>query len=205
MTTIRIAIVVLMIMASYLPAPGGQPNDVLIHGTGGWAVGNSDPYEYQQGGGEGNNQWHNVDFMLNLNTSPYENLRIGAQLWYAIEGIETESELEVAFAEWTVSESLHFRGGLSRVPFGIYANIFDIGTLRPFYSLPQSIYGPVGMTPEGYSGIGMWGQAGETWQVVYDLYAGGMKVPNMEVHDLFIVPDVEGVKGSRKAEQESMV
>jgi len=181
------ALFVLVAMCSSSLA--GETGEVVIHGTGSWAVGNSDQYEYLQGGGEGSNQWQNIDFMLNLSSHPYENLRIGAQLWYEIESEETEVALEVAFAEWAFSEVHHLRAGLSRVPFGIYADIFDIGTLRPFYSLPQSVYGSNGMIPEGYAGIGLWGQLGDGWHLVYDLYVGGMKTRDMDMYMMFIDAD----------------
>ncbi len=178
----------------------GEPGDVVIHGTGGWAVGHSDQYDYLQGEGAGDHQWRNVDLMLNLYSSPSENLRINTQLWYEIEGEETEAELEVAFVEWTLNEYLRFKCGLSRVPFGVYADIFDIGTLRPFYHLPQSVYGSVGIVPEGYAGIGLWGQTGDEWQIVYDLYVGGMIVPDLDVYRMFI--DADGGDGGMEESEE---
>ena len=40
------------------------------------------------------------------------------------------------------------------MPFGNYTEIYDVGTLRPFYHLPQATYGPTGQIAESYDGIG---------------------------------------------------
>ena len=66
-------------------------------------------------------------------------------------------ELDYAFAEWFVSDALKIRMGRVKHPFGLYGEIFDVGTLRPFYLLPQSIYGPNGFTAKAYNGVGLTG------------------------------------------------
>jgi hypothetical protein len=64
-------------------------------------------------------------------------------------------------------------------PFGIYTEVFDVGTLRPFYALPQAVYGPVGTLAEAYSGVGVSGfrKLGSKWSVSYDVYAGKLDLP----------------------------
>jgi hypothetical protein len=48
---------------------------------------------------------------------------------------------DYGFAEWRFSDALRLHAGRMKHPFGIYSEIFDVGTLRPFYTLSQSVYG----------------------------------------------------------------
>ncbi len=73
-----------------------------------------------------------------------------------------------------MNDALKFRAGRVKHPFGIYGEIFDVGTLRPFHLLPQSIYGPNGFTAKAYNGLGLTGNwsGDHGWGLQYDVYVG---------------------------------
>ena len=123
-------------------------------------AGSSDPYAYLAGGGEGENEFDDVEFALALSTQPADDLSIFAQVSFASSDDGEETEVELAIAERAFSDQARLRFGRSKMPFGIYTEIYDIGTLRPFLTLPQSIYGPTGFVSESYDGIGISGHKG---------------------------------------------
>jgi hypothetical protein len=86
-----------------------------------------------------------------------------------------EVDIDYAFAEWRISDRLQIRAGKAKQPFGLYSEVFDVGTLRPFASLPQGVYGPVGLIGRSYKGLGLTGSSpvGQSWTLQYDVYGGG--------------------------------
>lgn len=168
-----------LLLASTLgvaPAAPGQNagNDgVEIHGFGEWAYAETDGHRYLIGSNDG--RYQNASLSLNLAYRKGD-LSIVGQLQVEQNPIVEESEIDVsldyAFLEWNLSDSLRLRAGRAKHPFGIYAEIFDVGTLRPFYLLPQGIYGPQGFTAQFYDGVGITGSSGDSWAVSYDVYFG---------------------------------
>jgi len=164
---------------------------VSIHAYGGWALGSSDPYPYLSGSGDSDPEVDNVEAVLLFQFRPTENVQIvlapGWEIAQSGESAEQSQSLEIASVEWSSSEKLRLRLGRNRLPFGIYTDIFDVGTLRPLYFLPQSIYGPTGFVNEAYNGAGISGLApfAGGWQVDYDLFAGGT---DFETEEIFEVP-----------------
>jgi hypothetical protein len=114
---------------------------------------------------------------LALSARPVEKLRVSTlfELEQQEGAQKLEPALEYAFAEWKFSEALRVRAGRVKLPFGIYTEILDVGTLRPFFTLPQGVYGPTGTVVPGYNGIGLTGRwsHGGTWALQYDVYGGG--------------------------------
>jgi len=142
-----------------------------IHGFGGWAYGKTDGHKYSLGteGGE----YDNAEFALNVSAKPIEKLSIVAQLRLESGADEEQAELDYAFAEWAFSDAARVRVGRVKHPFGIYGEVFDVGTLRPFYSLPQSLYGANGFTARAYNGVGLTGNVPVgKWDFQYDVYGG---------------------------------
>lgn len=141
-----------------------------VHGFGGWAYGATDGNSYAVGSSAGT--WDNAQFSLHLVAMPVENLTIVAQVQF--DSGDDEVNLDYAFAEWFVSDAARLRFGRVKHPFGIYGEIFDVGTLRPFQFLPQGIYGGQGVTAEAYNGVGLTGthRSGEKWGLQYDVYVG---------------------------------
>ncbi|MCP4902710.1 MAG: hypothetical protein GY906_37580 [bacterium] len=173
----------------FLAIPAGQVaaqsafDSVQIHGFGGWAYGETDGNAYLVGTEDG--RYDNADFALNVTAQPMENLSIVAQLrGEAVRG-EDQFELDYAFAAYDFADSFNARIGRVKHPFGIYGEIYDVGTLRPFYNLPQAIYGPNGYTARAYNGVGVagWFDWGADWGLQYDVYLG-------EIEGDFVTPGI---------------
>lgn len=146
-------------------------DDIKIHGFGGWAYALTDGNEYLIGDSEG--KADNVQFSLNLTVAAHERFTIVTQVEFEQGDDDIETELDFAFVEIKLNKFLDLRLGRVKHPFGIYSEIFDVGTVRPFFLLPQSIYGPQGITSAHYDGVGLRGtHHGEAWGIEWDLYAG---------------------------------
>ena len=142
-----------------------------IHGFGGWAYGKTDGHKYSLATEDG--QYDNAEFALNVSAKPIEKLSIVAQIRLESGNEQEQAELDYAFAEWAFNDAVRVRAGRVKHPFGIYGEVFDVGTVRPFYSLPQSLYGANGFTARAYNGAGITGTVGAgQWGVQYDVYGG---------------------------------
>src|SRR5262245_52818053 len=150
-----------------------EQQHVEAHGFGTWSYGNTDGNEYLHGTDEGS--YDHVSLGLAIIGRVNDRLRIVTQAEWHDEAEGTEIELEAAFGEWTFSDRLKLRAGKVRQPFGISAEVFNIGTLRPFVELPQAVYGQVGLVGETYKGVGATGTFNfkNNWSLVYDAYVGG--------------------------------
>ncbi len=148
---------------------------VAIHGYGTWGFGytanKSEPFDWTNTStvpdtievrnqpsnnyvfGDGNGNFNNVIFALREIVSPTPELMFAAgQDFYITEGRGFGAELDFAFAEYRPIEMLALRRGRMPGEPGLYTPVFDVGTLRPFPALAQSIYGPVGTIPKSYNG-----------------------------------------------------
>ncbi len=148
---------------------------VTLHAFGSWAYGNTDGAHYLVG--DENGDYNHSQFYLNINAQPFERLSVIAQIGGEQSHDGIEFKFDYAFAEWAFSDMLRLRLGKVKHAFGIYGEILNVGTIRPFLSLPQSIYGSHGFVGKGLNGIGLTGsyysQSG--WGISYDLYWGQLK------------------------------
>ena len=86
---------------------------------------------------------------------------------------DNDIEIDYAFAEWRFSDALRLRAGQVKLPFGLYTEIYDVGTLRPFLDVPQGIYGAQAVVAEAYQGGGLTGNIyTDDWGLQYDVYVG---------------------------------
>ncbi|MEP6572217.1 MAG: porin, partial [Gemmatimonadota bacterium] len=91
---------------------------------------------------------------------------------------------------YRLADHLGLRMGQVKHPFGIYTEVFSVGTLRPFLDLPQGVYGPVGFAGQSYKGIGLTGVAGGgAWSLDYDVYGGGNDLQKFAVPEAFLHGD----------------
>ena len=154
MTRLTRTLTALAVLALPYPALAqDQAQQAQVRGFASWGFGRSDPHAYLLGTGEDHNEFQNVDFALNVSATPTDRLRISTQVFWEVTHEGQEVELDFASAEWTFSDKARVRFGRSPFPFGVYAEIQDVGTLRPFYTLPQSVYGPTGLAAEAYDGV----------------------------------------------------
>ncbi|MEP6494145.1 MAG: porin [bacterium] len=119
---------------------------------------------------------------LNLLAPVSERITIHTQAQTLQTDDGTKVDLDYAFAEYQVSDEVTLRLGKVKHPFGIYTEVFTVGTLRPFIDLPQGFYGPVGFAGQAYNGAGITGSArsGE-WTANYDVYGGGYTLEKFRV------------------------
>jgi hypothetical protein len=162
-------------------------DNVAVHGYGGWSYGRTGAndntnfflFGHQRG------DYSHVEYALNLAIAVNDRLTIDAQpFWHSgHHANQTTSGIDYVFAEWKFSDFARLRAGSVKHPYGIYTEVFDVGTLRPFAALPQGVYGAAGMIGKAYSGIGMTGvnYARSGWGLGYDIYAGGLETFEMDV------------------------
>lgn len=177
--------------------------NVSIHGFGGWAYGKTDN-ENQYLAGNEDGSYDTVNFSLNITATPYERLSIYVQPSYNEGGFEQENvNLDYAFAEWYFSDRFILRVGKVKAPFLLFTEVYDVGTLRPFFTLSPGIYQQ--LSAEAYKGMGLTGLlfAKEGWELQYDLYGGKLNLqPNPIVvpqtfEFISITPGVNDLLGGR--------
>jgi hypothetical protein len=152
-----------------------SPQSLAIHGFGSWAYGKTGGNNYLAGTPDG--EYRTSELSLDVSVDFGNRLRAVSQVFFEEGSEEVGAQIDYAFAEWSYSDALKFRVGEIKLPFGISAEVFDVGTLRPFFRLPQSIYGPVGVIAESYKGIGATGERSTLgdWTLTYDAYLGGIE------------------------------
>ena len=159
---------------------------IEIHGYGGWGFGrtasNDSPNFYAFAHRRGD--YSHSEFALNVSLPVNERVTIMAQpFWHSgHHANQTESGVDYAFGEYKYSDLLRLRAGLVKQPFGLYTEIFDVGTLRPFATAPQSLYGGTGFAGKAYAGVGFTGSlfSAGGWSVGYDAYGGGLEVTDRD-------------------------
>ncbi len=151
-------------------------DSVTIRGFGTWGFGVTDENSYQFGEPDGNYQ--NTEFTLMTSAQPHEQLRIVAQIFFEATNEAEEVKLDFGFAEWRFTDSFHLRFGRAKHPFGIYGEVLRVGTLRPFATLPQGLYGPDGMVADQYDGVGASGstEIAGGWDFRYEIYGGELGI-----------------------------
>jgi hypothetical protein len=184
---------VIALLGGHLSAGAATVGGVNIHGFGGWAYGKTDNMNrYLVGNEDGN--YANVDFALNLTANPYEKLSLHIQPSYTETSDGNEVGLDYAFAEVALSEAATVRIGKIKVPFMLYTEVYKVGTLRPFFTLPQGVY--YDATAEAYKGLGLTGAlyTSAKWEILYDVYGGKIslqpsRIPGFQ-QEQFVINDV---------------
>lgn len=157
-------------------APVARAEDILglqIHGFGGWYYGRASDLQFL--GAEPDGSAENAQFALNVSARPADRVTVVAQVNLSQGRDGGKVELDYAFVDYDLASRLKIRAGRAKHPWGIYGEIFDVGTSRPFQHLSQAVYGPVGFTAKAYNGVGLTGSTagGDSgWGLQYDVYAG---------------------------------
>lgn len=88
--------------------------------------------------------------------------------------LEEDVELDWAFFEYRFDENTSLKVGKIQLPFGIYNEYRDVGTLLPFYRLPFSPYGEGNYMSETVDGISIshLHSLGSDWNATIELYGG---------------------------------
>jgi hypothetical protein len=113
-------------------------------------------------------------FDLLLSARPSEDVTITALLGFDPE----EVAAEWAFAEWRVADLLRLRAGKVKQPLGNYSELQFVGTARPFFTVPTTIYGPANIAADAYLGAGATGEwsSDSGWGLQYDVYGGALQL-----------------------------
>lgn len=151
---------------------------LAVNGFGEWGYGrtsNANAYL----AGEEDGRYANAQFALALTARPQPDLVVAGQV---LVGRTGEASLEWGFAEYRVSDLLRIRAGKVKNPLGLFMEVKQVGTLRPFFTLSQAFYGPTNFAAEAYLGAGLTGewQGKRGWGVAYDAYAGALEIPTFE-------------------------
>jgi predicted porin len=122
--------------------------------------------------------YDNGEFALAALARPREDILLAAQTTFLLEG---NAQLDWAFGEYRVSDRLRIRAGKVKLPFGIYEEVEAVGTLRPFFHLPQAVYGPNLLASDSFVGAAVTGRLPlGRWGLQYDLYGGALHLDVME-------------------------
>ncbi len=151
-------------------ADAQQSGGVTIHGFGGWAAGYTDNANDFASVATEKGQLDNYNFALNLTAELKDGIEIHAQACWQSD-IEGESvELDYIFAQYAFSSHAAIRVGKVKNPLGLYTEILDVGTLRPFYLVSQARYDGI---PPSYLGIGGSGRIRSgRWELEVDAFVG---------------------------------
>jgi len=144
---------------------------IQIHGFGGWAYSQTDGNQLVFTDPDG--LWDLWDFGLNISSNVTDRLRITAQL-YADQALQDgRVEIDFAFLEYRLSDSLKLRAGKVKHPHGIYGEARRAGIIRTFFNLPISVYGHDIFVSKAYSGLGViYENYGDDWGIYAHGYAG---------------------------------
>lgn len=154
--------------------------DLTIHGFGGSSYGRTDNENvYLMGNKKGS--YDEASFSLNLSASLGNGIRVYLQPSFTEDWEGSEVTLDYGFAEWRFTDTQAIRIGKIKASFMSYNEIHDVGTLRPFYTLPVSVYAD--FSAESYQGISLTGNlyAAHGWEVNYDLYGGKGELPRRKL------------------------
>jgi hypothetical protein len=133
------------------------PERYSLQGFGGWAFADTNAQNRWGEAATKEGEYGNYNFALNLAAQPSSKLQVRSQAFWGQNLRGQKISLDYAFAQYAHSPALKLRAGKALTPFGLYSEIYDVGTLRPFYSLPQFYQGRLGLIPKAYLGVGVTG------------------------------------------------
>jgi hypothetical protein len=137
--------------------------------------------------------FRNAEFNLAVAVRLTPRITIATQLFFDnIDG--ANAGLDWTFVEVAFASALKLRVGKIKLPLGISSETEAIGTLRPFYSLPDVVYGPTGLSTEAYYGVGITGELFDArhWTLSYDLFGGSTSIETIEPFERLRGPLVRG-------------
>jgi len=156
-------------------------NGLSVHGYLSQAYAISDGHQISGISDKGTTDYRTLAFQFRYEMNEQNNIivqfshkRLGlSPLMSHVEAVE----LDWAFYQYHFSEETSIKVGKIQLPFGIYNEIRDVGTLIPFYRLPSSTYGEgnyMSETVDGLSYYMVFNFPG-SWSVSTDMFAGHWK------------------------------
>jgi hypothetical protein len=167
---------VLILGASLAGAPAASAQDagarIRVGGFGSVTYGRTDENRYGSGAPVGD--YTNVNFAVVLSSAVSDRLSVSALVAWNQTGSTQFTKFEYGFATWRLSSSVDLRVGKVKHPGALYSEVFDVGVVRPFLSLPQSVYSESGLAFDNYDGIGLTGRTFTgSWGIGFAAYGGG--------------------------------
>ncbi len=173
MKMVRAALVaVLTLVAARADAVVLLDGKLNVSGYAYWAYGRTDGNRFQLGNADG--YYDNAALALAVRAQPTDDL----SAWFQFTQDEdyTQNGVDYAFFEWRPSDRVKVRFGMPKVPLGISWDVNDLGTVRPFLRLPNSVYSNTNFGGYSYLGVGVSGTkelpAGH--ELAWDLFGGGI-------------------------------
>lgn len=165
---IRIAVLLVTVFLATLavyaedPAPAGsEPTRVQsmlsklqVHGYLSQAYARASDHQFLGIPTEGTSDYREaaLQFRYGLTTNDTFVIQIAHERVGQSPVTEEELELDWAFYERRFGPNTSLKVGRVQIPFGIYNEIRDVGTLLPFYRLPNSFYGQQAYSSETIEG-----------------------------------------------------
>jgi hypothetical protein len=178
------ALFILALALVFTAAPAGAvglaDGKLNINGYGNWHYGKTDGNTYL---GDEDGDWQAGEVTLSFVARPTSEVTLHIQPFWEMSDEGVETEIDMAFAEYSFSDLFNLRFGIARHPFGIYTPIYDVGTQRPFMTLPTALYDEQsGFIAESYAGVGATGQFSfpSGWGIDYDLYGGALDIASTQ-------------------------
>jgi hypothetical protein len=143
-----------------------------ISGYASWAYGKTDGNQFQLGTEDG--YYDNAALALALRVQATD--RLSASFQFTQDEDPTQNGVDYAFFEYRASDLARIRFGMPKLPIGLSWDVNDVGTLRPFLRLPNSVYNNTNFGGYSYLGVGVTGtkQLPRGHELTYDLFAGGI-------------------------------
>jgi hypothetical protein len=161
---------------------------VQLHGFGGWAGGHTNNDNEFASMANKETPLTNYYFALNVSAQLEQNVSIFAQPCWQSSLAGKEVVLDYVFAQWMLAPQFGVRAGNIKNPIGIYSEVLNVGTLRPFYLVPQGRY--VGATP-AYTGMGFIGTIGAgPLEISYHMFGGELNYQMMVIEQPFGVDPI---------------
>ena len=122
------AMLVLTALVSVLvqPASAQLSETVTLHGYGQFYYGKTNDYPLL--GATKTGSYNNSAFSLDISANPSDRVSVKALTFWGQTGEESHVEVDIAWAQYLISDAVSLRMGRSRVPFGNYGEILEVGT-----------------------------------------------------------------------------
>jgi hypothetical protein len=160
--------------------------NMALNGYGSWYYGKSGNNNLFLDATE-DGSYRPANVHLSIAAEVTDRLRVVTQVGWVDSEAGSEQDFDYIFAEWKLNSRTRARVGKVKMPFGIYSEFPDVGTLRPFLALPQAAYGPIGFLGQSYKGVGLTGSFGGRWKAQWDLYGGGTELKEDIAPEAFLL------------------
>lgn len=143
-----------------------------ISGYAYWAYAKTDGNQFQLGTQDG--YYDNAALALAVRAQATDDL--SASFQFTQDEDPTQMGVDYAFFEYKLSDAVRIRFGMPKLPLGLSWDVNDVGTLRPFLRLPNSVYNNTNFGGYSYLGAGITGTKalGGGHELTWDVFAGGI-------------------------------